>query len=258
VTAYAGFMLLALAVFLFVRRLTPMPPGMERVPTPERLAITLAAFTGGMLGAKAPFALGAAQGPATWSAWLSDGKTVTTGLIGAYLAVELVKWLTAVRVKTGDAYALPLACAMAVGRWGCFVNGCCHGTPTDLPWGRDFGDGVPRHPTQAYESIFHLLMAAALIVLTREGIWKTHRLQFYLLGYGIYRFMTEMIRPEPVYALGLTFYQWASVVLAAGVSAQWAAESWGDTSGQPAAASALADQHRQVPGAREVRQDDLQ
>lgn len=220
--AYAGFMLTSLAVFLFVRRLTPRPGGMERVPGPERLALALAAFVGGMLGAKAPFALGAAS----LDAWLSDGKTVTTGLIGAYLAVELVKAVLGVRVKTGDAYALPLAFAMAVGRWGCFFNGCCHGTPTDLPWGRNFGDGVTRHPTQAYESLFHLLMAAVLIVLTREGLLKTHRLQLYLLCYGVYRFATEVIRPEPAFAAGLTFYQWASAALAAGVAGQWLAEAW--------------------------------
>ncbi|MGL4554437.1 MAG: prolipoprotein diacylglyceryl transferase family protein [Gemmataceae bacterium] len=99
------------------------------------------------------------------------------------------------------------------------------GGATPTPINRLIGDGVTRHPTQAYESLFHLLMAAVLIVLTREGIWKTHRLQFYLLCYGGYRFATEAIRPEPAFAAGLTFYQWASLALAAGVAAQWAAET---------------------------------
>src|SRR5262249_57396209 len=140
-----------------------------------------------------------------------DGKTITTALIGAYLAVEVAKWRLGIDVKTGDTFALPLACAMAVGRWGCFFNGCCHGLPTDLPWGHDFGDGVLRHPTQVYESLFHLGMAGVLALCLWRDLFSTHRLKLYLIAYGVFRFLTEFIRPEPPWWLGLTFYQWAAL-----------------------------------------------
>ncbi len=180
----------------------------------------LAAFIGGVLGAKLPFVF--VRG-ADWfgSAWLMDGKTVTTGLIGAYIGVELAKLFLGVRVKTGDAFALPLALALAVGRWGCLFNGCCHGTPTDLPWGVDFGDGIRRHPTQIYESLFHLSMALLLIQMIRHGWLRNQRLKLYLICYGIYRFLTEFIRPEPVYAVGLTYFQWVAVVMVVALSVQW-------------------------------------
>jgi prolipoprotein diacylglyceryltransferase len=220
---YAAFMLLAAGVFLLARRCAPAPPAVAALPRLERIALAGAAFVGGVFGAKVPFVLGADLAPG--GGWLADGKTITTGLIGAYLAVELVKRALGVRAKTGDAFALPLALALAVGRWGCFFNGCCHGTPTALPWGVDFGDGVRRHPTQAYESLFHLALAGALVVLTVRGAIPTHRLQFYLIAYAAFRFATEFIRPEPVYALGLTYYQWAAAVLAAGPALQWWAES---------------------------------
>jgi phosphatidylglycerol:prolipoprotein diacylglycerol transferase len=126
-----------------------------------------------------------------------------------------------IHVKTGDTFALPLACALVVGRWGCFCNGCCYGTPTDLPWGRDFGDGLLRHPTQAYESLFHLGMAYVLWLLLREGWLRCHHLQIYLIAYGIYRFLTEFIRPEPIALGGLTFYQWVSLGLITAMAAQW-------------------------------------
>ncbi len=221
--AYAGFMLLAAGVFLLVRRCTPTPPAVASLPRLDRFALAGAAFVGGVFGAKLPFALGADPGSA--SAWLADGKTITTGLIGAYLAVELVKLALGIRVKTGDAFALPLALALAVGRWGCFFNGCCYGTPTELPWGVDFGDGLPRHPTQVYESLFHLMMAGVLIVLTVRNLIPGNRLKFYLIAYCIFRFATEYIRPEPPYALGLTYYQWACIVMAAGLAAQWCFDS---------------------------------
>ncbi len=218
---YTLFMLLSLVVFVVVRHFVPRPPELRRLPRQQRLLLGLSAFIGGALGAKVPFVLGASDGPFSPVAWLSDGKTITTGLIGAYLAVELAKWLMEIHVKTGDTFALPLACALVVGRWGCFCNGCCYGTPTDLPWGRDFGDGVLRHPTQAYESLFHLGMAVVLWLLLREGWLRGQHLKLYLIAYGVYRFLTEYIRPEPISACGMTFYQWVSLILIVGMVAQW-------------------------------------
>jgi phosphatidylglycerol:prolipoprotein diacylglycerol transferase len=225
---YALFMFLSLAVFLAVRHLVPRPPALAAQPLWKRVALGLAAFIGGVLGAKLPFALGAPQGIYTPEAWLTDGKTVVAGLIGGYLAVEYAKWTLGIHVKTGDTWALPLACAMAVGRWGCFLNGCCHGTPTELPWGVTFDlNGAPTvcHPTQIYESLFHLWMAGILLLMLRARVWTGHHLQFYLIAYGLFRFATEFIRPEPIWALGLTFYQWASLVLVLGLAAQWRIET---------------------------------
>jgi phosphatidylglycerol:prolipoprotein diacylglycerol transferase len=226
---YALFMFLALVVFVVVRQLQPKSPQLLHMPWWQRTALALAAFVGGVVGAKASFAF--AQ-QSDWldihdwfRAWFTDGKTITTGLIGAYLAVEITKLALGINVKTGDSFALPLACAMAVGRWGCFFNGCCNGTPTDLPWGVSFhlpdGDIVRCHPTQVYESLFHLAMACVLVLLIRYDLLRYQRLKFYLICYCIYRFVTEYIRPEPIWWAGLTFYQWAAIALAAGLAVQW-------------------------------------
>jgi len=216
---YAAFMLLAALAFLLARRCFPPSPAVARLPLAQRFALAGSAFIGGVLGAKLPFALH--DGVWTESAWLADGKTITTALIGAYLAVEMVKWFLGIRVPTGDGFAIPLALALGVGRWGCFFNGCCYGTRCDEPWGVDFGDGVPRHPTQVYESLFHFAMAGVLIVLAGRDALRGHRLKLYLIAYAAFRFVTEFIRPEQVVGLGLTFYQWASLALATGLIWQW-------------------------------------
>ena len=92
---------------------------------------------------------------------------------------------------------------------------------TSLPWGVDFGDGVHRHPTQIYESLFHFGMALVLLeVIRRDGL-RYQRLKLYLIAYGIYRFFSEYIRPEPADYLGLTFYQWVAILLVAVLSVQW-------------------------------------
>jgi prolipoprotein diacylglyceryltransferase len=223
--AYAVFMLLAAAVFLLARRCLPRSAALA-LPLPQQAALALAAFVGGTLAAKLPFVLARSGDWTQPEAWIADGKTITTGLIGAYLAVELAKVVLGVRTKTGDTFALPLALALAVGRWGCFCNGCCFGRPTDLPWGVDFGDGVLRHPTQVYESLFHLTMAGVLLWLMGRGLFRTHRLQLYLIAYGVFRFATEYLRPEPAWLLGLTYYQWVALVLVVGPAAQWAWETW--------------------------------
>jgi len=218
--AYSLFMLLALLAFLVVRHFMPKPAALRTLPLGQRLVLVLAGFCGGALGAKVPF-LFHGEGLFSQTTWLSDGKTITTGLLGAYVAVEIAKLILGVTVKTGDTFALPLAVALCIGRWGCFCNGCCGGVATDWPWGVDFGDGVARHPTQIYESAFHLAMAALLVGIMRRGWFRYHRLKLYLIAYGGYRFFTEYIRPEPASALGLTFYQWVAIVMIVGLSAQW-------------------------------------
>jgi prolipoprotein diacylglyceryltransferase len=78
-----------------------------------------------------------------------------------------------------------------------------------------------RHPTQIYESLFHLSMAAVLWGLLRSEVFRYQLLKLYLICYGVYRLFTEMIRPEPRDWWGLTFYQMVSVLLTAGLSVQW-------------------------------------
>ena len=74
-----------------------------------------------------------------------------------------------ITLRTGARFALPLAVGVAVGRIGCYLAGLddfTYGTPTTLPWGHDFGDGIARHPVQLYESA---AMAAFRGLLCRAG-----------------------------------------------------------------------------------------
>lgn len=187
----------------------------------QRISVGLGAFCGGMLGSKLPFALADPTGPLCAQAWIGDGKTILFGLVGGYVGVEIAKMLANVRTKTGDSFAVPLAVAIAIGRLGCFAAGCCYGVPTSLPWGVDFGDGICRHPTQLYEAAFHFIAAALLLGLERQNRFPRQRLKLYLLAYCGYRFLTEFVRPEIPLALGLTGYQWSSLVLIAVLCWLW-------------------------------------
>lgn len=204
--AYTLIMILAVAVGAALSRRTqaalPLSIG-------QRWGIGLGAFCGAMIGAKLPFVLSDWRGLLSGAAWFSDGKTILCGLVGGYAGVELAKWALDVRVKTGDSFAVPVAAAIGVGRLGCFVGGCCYGTPTDLPWGVVFPavDSQPRHPTQLYEAAFHLTAAAVLYRLQRAGLFRGQLIKAYILAYLAYRFFSELIRPEARLWAGLTGYQ---------------------------------------------------
>jgi prolipoprotein diacylglyceryltransferase len=69
--------------------------------------------------------------------------------------------------------------------------------------------------------MFHLAMAGILLMLMRLDLMRQQRLKFYLIAYGIFRFLTEFIRPEKPELGGLTFYQWVAAAMIAGLSVQW-------------------------------------
>ena len=193
--------------------------------------LSLAALLGAFIGAKLPFMLERDWSRLSpWIHWLSDGKTVLGGIFGGYAAVELTKAWLGIRKGTGDTFAIPIAAGLSIGRLGCFFGGCCFGVPTQLPWGIAFptapdGGELLRHPVQIYETLFHALALGGLVMLQQRRWFDGHRLKVYLIGYLVFRFFTELIRPEPLMVAGLTAYQIACLVLAIGLLAQYLVQS---------------------------------
>ena len=50
--------------------------------------------------------------------------------------------------------------------------------------------------------------------LGKRGMWRGQLMKVYILAYCVYRFLTEMIRPEAKLWAALTGYQWGALVLA--------------------------------------------
>jgi phosphatidylglycerol---prolipoprotein diacylglyceryl transferase len=231
---YAVVLLLAVVIaWLIVQR------NQKRLPlsSAERWLIGGAAFIGSMVGAKVPFLLEQGwDGIYRGSVWFSDGKTILGGIFGGYLAVEAVKWIARIKTRTGDSFALPIAIAVAIGRVGCFLAGCCYGCETRMPWGVAFPSaqdpaGVMRHPTQLYEVTFHGIAALSLVVFAQRRWFVQHQLKLYLIAYLVYRFFSEWIRPESAILLNLTVYQIASVVLTAVLVVFWVVDDRYDSNG---------------------------
>ena len=146
---------------------------------------------------------------------LFGGKTIVGGLAGGFLAVEVAKKLLGVMRSTGDLFAVPLCLGIAVGRMGCFLQGLSdrtYGVATSLPWAVDFGDGIRRHPTQLYESLFVLLLAVAITLRARRPYAEGTLFRWFLAGYMAFRLAVEFIKPG--IALGpLTAIQWTCLAV---------------------------------------------
>jgi prolipoprotein diacylglyceryltransferase len=136
--------------------------------------------------------------------WLSGqagiARSVEGALAGGIIAIELYKWSAGISLRTGARFALPLALGIAIGRLGCYAAGLddfTYGTPTTLPWGHDFGDGISRHPVQLYESAAMAAFALYYIfaVLNRNDFVVTNGFYLVLVYYGLQRFLWEFLKP---------------------------------------------------------------
>ena len=79
-------------------------------------------------------------------------------------------------LRAADLLAPALMIALAVGRIGCFLNGCCYGAQTDSVFGVLFpGNLADRHPTQLYESLFAFGLFVVLRSIRRPTLWRHAR-----------------------------------------------------------------------------------
>ena len=164
----------------------------------DRWLLVACAIAGAALGSKGLHVL--EHLPTLWrhggaAEWLG-GKSVLGGLIGGTLAVEAGKRVIGWRPSTGDAWVPAIAVGLIIGRAGCQVSGLwdqTYGTPTALPWGWDYGDGLPRHPVALYE------MALVALAWLGTARWRVQapgaRFAAFLAAYCSIRLVLEFLKP---------------------------------------------------------------
>jgi len=128
------------------------------------------------------------------------GRSIVGALAGAILAVELFKRWCGISGSTGLIFVPAFATSVMVGRWGCYFAGLgdeTYGTPTGLPWGHDFGDGVMRHPVQLYESftMAAFLVVALVLIARRNAFFMRNGFYLLVLVYAGQRFLWEFLKP---------------------------------------------------------------
>lgn len=213
-------------------------------PKEEVIPITLAAFVGGMIGARVSmlFFHGWDAAPVALNFYaLFDPRYGVGSILGAVAGAYVGGYIASRAIgKAGcacDAFAPAMALAMAVGRIGDYLaleDGL--GKPTDLPWGVPLpGVDYLVHPTPLYDSAFNLAWFATLMLLRdHPKMQEGNLLKFGLAGYAVFRFFVEFVRNNQVIALGLTGQQYFCI----GVLVLLGAYYWRQTRGAHQTATA--------------------
>ncbi len=203
----------------FYRRLRRQAGG-AGILAPGEFAVAVGCVFGAAIGNKAVFwiempHLFAQHWPSLTV--LVGGQSMVGGVLGGLIGVELAKKMTGILRSTGDFFVFPILLGLVIGRIGCFLAGLADGTfglPTDWPWGVDFGDGIPRHPTQLYEIAFAALLAAGLRRL-QPRLAPVSGLLFKLMlcSYLLWRLLIDGLKPVPyAYPGGLSGIQWVCLI----------------------------------------------
>ncbi len=169
----------------------------EQIAVPRSVLVSLLALTAGLIGAK------------VWSVVLHPGESILKGgwaVDGFLLTAPLVAIaaLVVFDLPVGaylDATAPGLFFAVAIGRVGCFLTGCCAGRVTSSRWGIWSSDrkiGARRIPTQLMESAAGLLIGTAALPLTLLHFKAVHGLVFILAlaAYLVVRQLLLRLREE--------------------------------------------------------------
>lgn len=123
-----------------------------------------------------------------------------------------------------DRASLPVGLAYAIGRIGCFLNGCCYGQVCHLPWAVHFpshavwGMAVqPRHPTQLYAAGLEGATILILYFLERKKVFRFSGLLFWywLALHAMNRLVMENWRDDDrgSYVLGMSVSSMISLLL---------------------------------------------
>ncbi len=155
-----------------------------------------------------------------WEGGLALYGGLTVGAIAAILLLR--KWRGDV-FAFGDAVAVGVPLAQAIGRIGNYFNQELFGTPSNLPWAVQIDPNIAAaagypgyttfHPTFLYEALWNVFLTAGIILLAeRKGkLAKGASVAMYLIIYGTGRFLMELMRTDTTFRLlGLSRNGWIS------------------------------------------------
>ena len=194
-----------LAIWLTLRELDRQ--ALDRRPY---LAICLIAFCGGILGARVMNCIvfyDLYRGRPWWKmlAFWEGGLALYGGMLLALILVyayvrnkRLCFW------QVMDTLAPPWVVLLVVGRIGCFLNGCCYGKPTTVPWAlhsqsaaKISGYSVGIHPTQLYSSATALMIFWIMWRRRLKPRFQGQVFLVFMILYPIVRFVIEFFRADP-------------------------------------------------------------
>lgn len=187
--------------------------------------LVLAAAVGGIIGARIFYVVGhwSEFSSAWWEIlkfWDVQGLVFYGGLIVGILAtIAVIKWRGLSIGVVLDSGGLAVPASLAVARVGCYLNGCCYGKSSGLPWAVTFpvktqlAMGMPPnpvHPTQIYEIIMDLAILVILLAVYKRFRYRGEIMLVFIMLYAAVRFINEFFRAHTNPSANL-FFQLLSV-----------------------------------------------
>ena len=184
----------------------------------------------GFLGARAAYVLTHSgnfidRPYAVFFIW-EGGLALYGGLtFGALTVIYMVHKANGDLFSFGDATAIGIPLAQAIGRLGNWFNQELFGTPTTLPWGLEiapqfrppqFAEFETFHPTFLYELIWNALIVVPVILwLEKKGkLAKGVSFGLYITMYAFIRFWMELLRTDTTFRLfGISRNGWVSLAV---------------------------------------------
>ena len=231
-----GVMLVAsflTATWLASRFARQLPQNLRAISAEQTVDLTCLLLLGGIVGGRLFYVL------LYWGVYTHYPQEILAiwhggliwygGFIGGYLALWLyvrAKGLSSMRVA--DQLVPFGALGHAIGRIGCFLNGCCYGRPTNGWWAVRFpGHAGGAIPTQLLESAGLFILYVVLRRLQRPKILMRPGRVFgcYVISYSLLRFGLEFLRgDQSTWWVGLTLQQLISLgLLLVGAGVVWSA-----------------------------------
>jgi phosphatidylglycerol---prolipoprotein diacylglyceryl transferase len=203
-------------------------------------------FLGGVVGARGVYVLAHLDSIHSFGDILQSwkGGNVFYGCILGGLSGSILYWLRRpfpFWVMT-DVAAPCVAIGIAIGRIGCFLNGCCHGAVCDHSWAVSFPVGshawvrqvdaglispmsmmsLPVHPTQLYASLAGFMLLGLLLAHFPRRRVAGEVMALLMIVYPVTRWPLEALRgDEPAILAGMTLSQNISVAVFACGLAAW-------------------------------------
>lgn len=220
-----------LGTCLAIRHARRLPPTSCALPPDQVTDVCLAGLLSGILGGRLFYILAAweyfrnrpLEWPAIWHGGLVWYGGFFGGLLGSwwYVRRRHLAFLPVV-----DQLIPVIALGHALGRLGCFFNGCCYGVPTQAWYGVQFpGHATAVVPTQLMEAGGLVLLAALLWWRQRRPARPGQLFGLYLMGYALLRAAVEVFRGDQPRVAGWTLPQCISFGLAAAGLVLWV-RSW--------------------------------
>ena len=212
ITIYTYGVMVALGIFFGSLILVKLAER-EGIPREDVVDTAFWSVVSGFIGARLFFFL---YNPEYLKPWyriffIWEGGLVWYGgvVFGALTAIYFIKKRNIPVWKFADIVSIALSVGLGFGRIGCTMAGCCYGKVCHAPFALVFTNphsaaplNVPLWPTEPVSAAANFLIALVLYLLYRKRKVHGEVFGFYLILYGIFRFLIEFVRATPKDILG--------------------------------------------------------